>query len=299
MALPYRWQWRLDRVRNALRRFFRPDRQAARPRLCPACNTLVGTTATRCHECGASLNFSLAAASKSLSGILPSETPITMLLFVMNILLFGVSLLATMRTTNNFNLLGSISASVLSRMGASRIDLILGGEWWRLLTAIFLHGSLLHIAMNSWVLMDLGPQVEQIYGSARYLFLYIVTGMVGFALSAFTGHFSIGASGSLMGLIGLLIALTTHRGGSYMRAVRSQLIRWVLYIFVLGFLIGGIDNAAHLGGLAAGFLLGKVFEDREPMNASERKRAYLLGWLAGLTFVVSFAFMLEHYFRTN
>jgi len=106
-------------VRNALRGFFRPDPQAARPRLCPACHTLVGTTATRCHECGASLTFSLAAASKSLSGILPSETPITMLIFVINILLFGVSLLATMRATEGFNLFGSISGAVLSRMGAA------------------------------------------------------------------------------------------------------------------------------------------------------------------------------------
>src|SRR5258708_39468070 len=127
VPLPYRWQWRLDRVRNAVRGFFRPHPQAAGPRLCPACHALVGTTATRCHECGASLTFSLAAASKSLSGILPGETPITMLIFVINILLFGVSLLATMRATEGFNLFGSISAAVLSRMGGSRIDLILGG----------------------------------------------------------------------------------------------------------------------------------------------------------------------------
>ena len=84
-----------------------------------------------------------------------------------------------------------------------------------------------------------------------------------------------------------------------MRMVRNQLIRWVLYIFVIGMMIGGIDNFAHFGGLATGFLLGRVFEDREPMNASERKRAYLLGWLAGLTFVASFALMLRQYFRTN
>ncbi|HYL09477.1 MAG TPA: rhomboid family intramembrane serine protease [Candidatus Acidoferrales bacterium] len=297
MPLPYRWQWRLDRARNALRGFFRPDPQAARPRLCPACHTLVGTKATRCHECGASLNFSLAAVSKSLSGILPSETPITTLIFVVNILLFGVSLLATMRVSEGLNLFGGINGHVLSRMGASRIDLILQGQWWRLLTAVFLHGSLLHIAMNSWVLMDIGPQVEHIYGSARYLFLYIVTGIAGFVLSAFTGHFSIGASGALMGLIGLMIAITSRRGGNYMRMVRNQLIRWVLYIFVIGILISGIDNFAHFGGLASGFLLGRVFEDREPMNASERKRAYALGWLAGLTFVVSFALMLRQYFQ--
>ncbi len=241
----------------------------------------------------------LAALSKSLSGILPSENPVTMLIFVVNILLFGVSLLATMRVSEGFNLFGSIDGRVLIRLGASHPQFVFNGEWWRLVMAIFLHGGLLHIGMNSWVLMDVGPQVEHTYGSARYLFFYIVTGAVGFALSAVTGHFSVGASGSLMGLVGLMLAITTRRGGNYMRMVRSQLIRWVLYIFVIGFLIGGIDNFAHFGGLASGFLLGKIFEDREPMSAPERKRAYLLGWLAGLTFVVSFALMLRQYFQTN
>src|SRR5260370_26919492 len=236
------------------------------------------------------MSIALASVSKSLSVILQSETPIAMRIFVINILLFGVSLLATMRATEGFNLFGTISGAVLSRMGGSRIDLILGGEWWRLVMAVFLHGSLLHIGMNSWVLMDLGPQVEHIYGSGRYLFLYIVTGVVGFALSAFTGHFSIGASGSLMGLIGLMIAITSRRGGSYMRMVRNQLIRWVLYIFVIGMMIGGIDNFAHFGGLAPGFLLRRVFEERQPMNASEHQRADFLGWLSGFTVVGSLAF---------
>ncbi len=84
-----------------------------------------------------------------------------------------------------------------------------------------------------------------------------------------------------------------------MQMVRAQLMRWVLYIFVIGFIIRGIDNAAHFGGLAAGFLLGKVMADREPMNPTERNRAYALGWLAALVVVASFALMLRHYFATG
>src|SRR5260370_40271635 len=165
--------------------------------------------------------------------------------------------------------------------------------------AMFIPGCLLTIGLNSWVLMDIGPQFEQVYGSGRYLFLYILTGAAGFAFSEVRGHFSRGASGAIMGLIGLMIAITSRRGGNYMRAIRNQLIRWVLYMFVIGIMIRGIDNFAHFGGLAAGFLLGRVFEDREPMNASESKRAYLLGWLAGLTFVVGFALLRTQYFRPN
>jgi rhomboid protease GluP len=137
-----------------------------------------------------------------------------------------------------------------------------------------------------------------VYGSARYLFIYLVTGSVGFVASAASGHFSVGASGALMGLIGSMLAITTRRGGAYMQLIRGQLLRWVAYILVIGFLIRGIDNAAHLGGLAAGFLLGKVMADREPLDAAERQRAYALGWAAGLVVLAGFAAMLMHYFRT-
>jgi membrane associated rhomboid family serine protease len=89
-------------------------------------------------------------------------------------------------------------------------------------------------------------------------------------------------------------AITTRRGGNYMRMVRGQLLRWLAYILVFGLLFSGIDNAAHLGGLGAGFLLGKIMADREPADASERKRAYALGWLAGLTVAGSFAAMFIH-----
>ncbi len=165
--------------------------------------------------------------------------------------------------------------------------------------AIFLHGGLLHIAMNSWVLMDIGPMVEEVYGSARYLFLYVFTGVAGFACSSFRFHFSIGASGALMGLIGVMLAITTRRGGAYMQMVRGQLIRWVIYILLFGLLVPGIDNLAHLGGLAAGFLLGRVMADREPDTAEGHRRAYVLGWLAGLVILASFLFMLQGYFHTT
>ena len=302
MPVPLRWRYKLDRWRDSLAGIFRSQPQAPRPRMCPACGTLVGSAAGKCHECGANLTFSLAAASRSLSGLLPTESPITYIILGLNFLLFVVSLLATMRLSQEsggqgLNLFGGINGLVLDRLGASRPLVLINGEWWRLVMAIFLHGGILHIAMNTWVLMDIGPQVEEVYGSARYLFLYIATGIAGFLASAITGHFSVGASGALMGLIGLMLAITTRRGGAYMQMIRGQLIRWVVYILVLGFVVSGIDNAAHLGGLAAGFLLGRVMADREPMNATERKRAYALGWAAGLVVVASFAAMLAHYFR--
>jgi rhomboid protease GluP len=162
---------------------------------------------------------------------------------------------------------------------------------------MFLHGGLIHIGFNMMVLLDLGPIVEEVYGSARYLFFYVVMGAVSFLVSAWTGHFSIGASGAILGLVGMLIAITTKRGGSQMKELRSRMISWVVTIFLIGFAFRSLrtDNAAHLGGLVAGFILGKIFADRGPEAGSERTQAYLLGWIAGGILIAAFAFMFIHY----
>lgn len=305
MPVSLRWQRRLERWRSSFAGLFRSQPSPRRPQLCPSCGTLVGASATKCHQCGASLSFSLAAASRSLSTLLPTESPVTYSVLGLNFLLFVVSLMATMRASGALSLLGSIRGDVLLRLGARQSFLIWQGQWWRLVMPIFLHGGLLHIAMNTWVLMDIGPQLEELYGSARYLFLYVATGIAGFLASTVWNIYTlqgygigIGASGALMGLIGALLALTTRRGGAYMQMIRGQLLRWVAYILIFGIIVSGVDNAAHIGGLAAGFLVGRVMADREPATASERKRAYALGWLAGLVVAASFAAMLMHYFRS-
>jgi rhomboid protease GluP len=153
--------------------------------------------------------------------------------------------------------------------------------------ATFLHGSLLHIGFNMWVLMDIGPQIEELYGSARYLFIYVVTGVGAYLLSSRVGHFSIGGSGALLGLIGVLMAITTNRRSASMQMLRSQLIRWLIYIAVLGYFMSGVDNSAHLGGFISGFGLGKIMVDRAPSSPEEWKRANLLGWATALVIAAS------------
>ena len=254
------------------------------------------------------MTFSLAAASRSLSGLLPTESPVTYLILAVSSFLFLVSWIATSRMggQHGFSLFGGISGQVLLRLGARQSLLILSGEWWRLVVPIFLHGGILHIGMNMWVLMDIGPTLEELYGSARYLFLFVATGIFSFAVSVvwnlftFAGYgIGIGASGALMGLIGLMLAITKKRGGALGEMYRKHLIQWIVIILVIGFALPGIDNAAHIGGLVAGYLLGRVFEDRQPMNARERTRAYALGWSAALVVIASFVAMLLQYFRVT
>ena len=131
---------------------------------------------------------------------------------------------------------------------------------WRLVTAVFLHGSLLHLGFNMWVLMDIGPTIEELYGSARFFFIFVATGVFGYVASSAFGHLSVGASGSLLGMIGVLLALTVGSQSMGMKLLRSQLINWLVYIAVLGLLMPGIDNFAHAGGFACGFLLGRLIE---------------------------------------
>lgn len=298
MLLPYRWQWRLERWKNSLRGFFGGEQQP-RPKLCPVCGALVGINSTRCHQCGASMRFSLAALSKKLSGLFgDNEAPVTTVLLIANILMFGVSYLAMVAegSGGGLSILWGIRGEVVYRLGASFGYAIFAlHEWWRLVTAMFLHGGLIHIGFNMMALMQFGPALEELYGSARYLFFYVVTGVFGFLVSAWFGNYSLGASGALLGLIGLMLAITSKRGGAFMRDLRARLITSVAILFFLGFSGMGLDNYAHGAGLALGFVLGKISLDRRPMNVRETRIAYALGWLAGIAVIASFVLMFLHF----
>jgi rhomboid protease GluP len=296
LALPYQWQMRKERLKRMFGGLFGGGEKS--PGLCPACGALVGIHATRCHECGTSLRFGLAAWSKGLAEFFGGQAPVTTVILIVNVVMFALSLIGTMKEggAGGLSILWGMGNETLYRLGDSNLWSVLGmHQWYRLVTAMFLHSGLIHIGFNMMVLLDMGPIVEELYGSARYLFIYTVTGVAGFVLSVFH-HPAVGASGALLGLIGLLIAVTTKRSGIQMKEMRSRLVSWVVSIFAIGLLSGGmIDNWGHFGGLAAGFLLGKVMEDRLPAPGTERTRGYMLGWLAGIVIAVSLILMIVHY----
>jgi len=286
--------------------FFGGGKQG-RPQLCPSCGTLVGANATRCHQCGANLTFSMAAASRSLGNLLPATAPATYGILGFSCLLYIVSLLATIRTNglqppgggglSALMSLGAISGNVLQRFGASLplpYDL---AQPWRLVMAVFLHGSLMHIVFNMWVLMDFGPEVEEVYGSARFFFIYVLTGIGGYLLSSLFGHFAIGGSGAILGVCGVVLAITTGRRDAAAEMLRSRVMRLLIYVAVLAILpfgfFGNIDNMAHIGGLATGFAVGKIMADRPPGSPEERNRANALGWATALVVIASVAFMMK------
>ncbi|HUC42355.1 MAG TPA: rhomboid family intramembrane serine protease [Candidatus Micrarchaeaceae archaeon] len=309
MPLSPRLRWKLDRFREKLSGVFGARKEDSRPRLCPACGTLVGSTATRCHQCGTSLTFSLAAASRSLQGILPTTSPATYIILGLSCILYVFSYMITLHLGGGgppsgggfaalFNL-GAIDPRALQVLGASLPLPINLAQPWRFVMAVFLHGSLLHIGFNMWVLLDVGPLVEETYGSARFFFIYVVTGIGGYLLSSFLGKFSVGGSGALLGLIGVLLAMTWSRRSAGMQMLRSQLIRWLVYLVIWGVINTEIDNAAHFGGLVAGFLLGKVMVDRAPVAPEERKRANILGLAAGLAVIAGLVMAVRSYLQAT
>jgi rhomboid protease GluP len=153
----------------------------------------------------------------------------------------------------------------LTSLGANYGPAIRAGEYWRLVTSMFLHGGLVHLALNGWALFQLGALLETLMGSSRMLLVYFVTGIAGSLASAtFTQQPSVGASGAIFGLLGALIAYLLRRRGALTpqgKSILMQLVGWAVINVFFGFSTPGIDNSAHLGGCAAGLLFGFVLPE--------------------------------------
>ena len=156
----------------------------------------------------------------------------------------------------------SVSAATLIDFGGNFAPLVTGGEWWRLATNVFLHAGPMHLAMNALALFFIGPLVERLLGSAGYALVYAGSGLAGSIASVFWRQnvVSVGASGAIFGLYGALLAYLAWCHGSLPRAARRSLLAsaaaFVGYSLAFGAGSTGIDNAAHVGGLIGGALLG-------------------------------------------
>lgn len=153
----------------------------------------------------------------------------------------------------------------LARMGAIVPWLFEQGEYWRLVAAMFLHIGLLHLLLNLWALYQLGYVFEMMFGSVRFLMIYFVTGITASITSAIflsSEGLSAGASGAVFGILGALIVAIRRspvwRHEPWTRGFTQQLMGWAALNVFIGFTFPGIDNAAHMGGFAAGLVLGLI-----------------------------------------
>jgi rhomboid protease GluP len=177
---------------------------------------------------------------------------------------------------------------VLLRWGANYGPFTLQGEWWRLLTCVFVHAGIIHIGFNMWCFWYLGELAESLYGRWTFVAVYLVCG-VGSSLTSLFWHPSVpsvGASGAIFGLAGALISAFKLGEFSVPRAALSGTLRslgvFVFYNLIFGAFIGGTDNAAHIGGLITGLIVGAIIAVIAPLqeHAARRFGVFLIVALA-------------------
>ena len=213
----------------------------------PDCRALITTNDRVCPYCGVQLGRparSRIDSGQILGGMIPAARFTTVIILLINTGLFVADML-------NPN-------AGITQAGASGpwpLNLV---QWWRLITAGFLHGGILHILMNSWVLFDLGAEVEQIYGTSRLIVYYFVSTVTGFFLSSYMGQVSLGSSAGIYGLIGAMLAFGVTDKSALGSAVKALYTRWLIYGLIMSLPIWGlrIDIYAHVGGFVGGFIAG-------------------------------------------
>lgn len=285
--------------------------------MCPNCGAIIGAGETACGQCGAPVMGAVvlphrpvrdAEAMRFARAILTRPATFTILLLVANVFVF---LLMTFSG-------GSENYETLRLYGAKFNSLIDAGEWWRFVTPAFIHIGWIHLLANMYGLFVLGPYVEKLYGSAKFVVFWIVAGVAGVAASyyaskygmheGFTGRFlfrggdgpSAGASGALFGLIGVLfvfgIKFRHELPEGFKQAFGTGMLPTILINLFIGYALPFIDNAAHIGGLMAGAVLALFIGYKRPHErASVANFWHLLQALAILLVVVSFFFVARNY----
>ncbi len=173
------------------------------------------------------------------------------------------------------------------------------GEWWRLLTCVFVHIGFLHIALNMWCLWGLGRLAEQVYDRWTFGAVYLITGLSASVASLLWNPVvtSAGASGAIFGIAGALISAFYLGEFSLPKSVVSGLLTSVLkfagYNLVIGAFLGNTDNAAHVGGLVSGLILGALIAKVAPQRDEAGRRVGIL-LIVGIIFVFGGAVWLRH-----
>ena len=297
--------------------------------MCSVCGSIVGAGQKQCAVCGASVSSGHATANKPSAVVADSETlrfaravldrpyKFTIILLVTNIFVF---LLMWQTSGMPFTVLAPLPNEVLIPFGAKLNYFIhTRHQWWRFVTPMFLHVNLLHLMVNMYSLWIVGPYVEKLYGSAKFVVFWVSTGVAGVVASYLTvrpgmsigpvARFifktaddpSAGASGALFGLVGVLfvfgVKFRHELPEGFKRAFGTGMLPIILINLFIGYLGRGfIDNAAHLGGLVSGAMLAFVVDYRRPGERSGIAVTWQVLQIAAIALVaVSFLKTAQHY----
>lgn len=260
--------------------------------ICPKCGKLISATAEKCMYCGMK-NPDLWGFGGYLKTLFGGQRSFIPIIATACIVLYVISLLLDPKVIfHPQGMLGFLAPSMKSlyTLGMTGKFALSKGRWWTLITAIYLHGGILHIVFNVMWIRQLGPNVEEFYGISRSFLIFTFSGVVGFILSSQLGNqFTIGASGSIFGLLGALVYYGRKRGGTFGTAIYKQTAQWAIVLFIFGFLFPNIDNFAHAGGFIGGFLAAVIFGFNE-IKQEDRVHNFLALATIGLTIL---AFLLS------
>ena len=303
-----------------------PPNYSGRPSLCRNCGALIGAGESVCHVCGAPLQQQTPRglplreryAINYARTILSRPYIFTIVFLVANFFIFLLMWQASDMSSSA--LWGAFPESVLLSFGAkTNYALHHGKEWWRFVTPVFIHINLPHLLMNMYGLWVLGPWVEKLYGSARFVVFWIAAGVAGVVASYLTtipgsrpgllGSFliksydgpSAGASGALFGLIGVLFVFglkyRRELPEGFKRAFGTGMLPVILLNVAIGFVFRNlIDNAAHMGGLLSGMAIAAVADYKRPGQSAGVALAWRVAQIAALLLVLlSFVFVIKNY----
>ena len=269
--------------------------------LCPNCGLLISLSETACPYCG--LRAPGARWRRlAVFRLLADPALLVKTVIGVNIGMFVLSLVLDPRMTgmafNPLLLLSPADSSlfVLGATGTIPIDSY--HRWWTLVSASYLHGGLLHIFFNMAAFRQLSAVVVREYGTRRMFAIYTLSGVAGFLVSYLAGvALTIGASAGVCGLVGAILYYGKSRGGAYGTALYKQVGVWVILMFVFGFVLPGINNWGHGGGIAAGALLGYFlgYDERKRESAFHKTLAALC--LAATAVVLAWAILTSLYYR--
>ena len=255
-------------------------RQTQGSMICPRCGKLISISEPKCPFCGA-WNPSLYGYGPELQKFIGRRLDLTSVIVGACIVLYVTALVlqpeAILHPAGFLDILAPGSRA-LYQLGMTGGIAWSQRWWWTLFTAIYLHGSLLHIFFNVMWIRNLGPSVVEFWGPAQAFVIFNVAGVVGFLVSNLvTGHPSIGASGAIFGMLAALIVYGRRVGHS---ALTSQVWQWAIIVFVMGFVMSSVNNWAHAGGFAGGWLAASV------MRTTAEKREGRAAMVCGVLFAL-------------
>lgn len=231
--------------------------------MCQACRGLIAASVRTCPLCG---RDSVPAAPARTVAHAGSPRFFTLLLITINVALFILMTAVDSGSGRESSFLSGAGSPVLLDFGSRSVALIARGQWWRLVTPIFIHLGVIHLLFNNIALFQIGPLVEESLGSQKFIFVYLACGIVGNIGSFVFGINGAGASGAIFGLIALAGVYGYRMGGIVGRSLMKQMAMWAGIGLVMGQAIHA-DNVNHIGGLITGAALGFALSLEHPATS--------------------------------